>query len=209
MTRSTLPPEGDEPRAATRALVLAGLLPFLLHCGASRPEVRHYTLSVPPPAPSATEAATKTLQVRHLLARAPYDQQLMVYRSTPYRVAFYNYHQWASSPGEQVAEWTLRYLRQSGLFAQVMAAPGTSGELVLGGVIRDFEEVDGDGAWEAVLGVDFYLTKGDQQPPLWSKSFQVRRAAARRNPEAIAEAMSQNLEQVLKQVTQDLAPFAR
>lgn len=189
--------------------LLAGLLPLLISCGASRPEVRHYTLALPLPEGARDAEAKKTLLVRHLAARAPYDQERMVYRSSPYRVDFYHYHQWASPPGEQVAEWALRYLRQSGLFAQVVAFPGATGDLVLGGVIRDFEEVDKGDVWEAVLAVDLWLARAENQPPLWTRSYRVSRAAARRNPEAIAQAMSQNLEQVLKQVTADLTPLAR
>lgn len=175
-------------------------------CGASRPAVQRYTLSLSLPAAAGAPASPTlpTLLVRPLAAREPYEGQRMVYRTSPYRVDHYNYHQWDATPGELVTEWTLRYLRHTGQFAQVMGAPGISGELVLSGVVRDFEEVDEGATWQAVLGVDLWLSRAGDGKPLWFRSFHVAHAASKRNPEAIAAAMSHNLEQVLQQVSAEL-----
>ena len=170
-----------------------------------RPEVRHYVLvlTVPTVPPNAAKGS---LVVRPFTARDPYNQERIVYRSSPYQLDFYNYHRWAASPPEQVTDWTRRYLRGTGLFAKVFPASEGGADLALGGVIRQFEEVDHDQTWEAVLSIDFWLARPDQRSPFWFRSYTATQQAAKRNPEAIAEAMSHNLENILGQLTADLAP---
>lgn len=170
-----------------------------------RPEVRHYalTLAVPEIPPSATRPS---LVVRPFTARDPYNQDRMVYRSSPYQLDFYHYHRWAASPAEQITDWTRRYLRGTGLFAQVFPTPQANADLALGGVILQIEEVDHEHAWEAVLSIDFWLAQADQRSPFWFQSYTVTQQAAKRNPAAIAEAMSRNLENILGQLTADLTP---
>jgi ABC-type uncharacterized transport system auxiliary subunit len=170
-----------------------------------RPEVRHYalTLNIPEVPPGAAKAS---LIVRPFIARSPYGQERIVYRSSSYTLDFYNYHRWAASPAELVTDWTRRYLRGSGLFTQVFPTTDGNAELELGGVIRQFEEVDHDQTWEAVLNIDFWLTRADQRSPFWFQSYTATQQATKRNPEAIAEAMSRNLENILGRLTTDLAP---
>lgn len=170
-----------------------------------RPAVRYYSLSLalPEPPPGGGKLS---LVVRPFTARNPYDQNYIVYRQSPYQVDFYNYHRWAATPAQQVTDWTRRYLRHSGVFATVFPTADANADLALGGVVRQFEEIDQEHAWEAALSVDFWLTRGDQRTPLWFQSYTATRQAARRNPAAIAEAMSRNLETILRQLTADLAP---
>ncbi len=170
-----------------------------------RPEVRHYALALAvPEVPSST--AKLSLIIYPFSARDPYGQDLMVYRSSPYRLDFYNYHRWAAVPAELVTDWTRRYLRGTGLFAKVFPATEGIADWVLGGVIHQFEEVDHEQTWEAVLSIDFWLTRADQRLPSWFQSYTATQQAGKRNPEAIAEAMSRNLENILGRLTADLAP---
>lgn len=169
------------------------------------PEVRHYALALAvPEVPSST--AKLSLIIYPFSARDPYGQDLMVYRSSPYRLDFYNYHRWAAVPAELVTDWTRRYLRGTGLFAKVFPATEGIADWVLGGVIHQFEEVDHEQTWEAVLSIDFWLTRADQRLPSWFQSYTATQQAGKRNPEAIAEAMSRNLENILGRLTADLAP---
>jgi ABC-type uncharacterized transport system auxiliary subunit len=116
----------------------------------------------------------------------------------------YNYHRWASSPAEQTTEWTRRYLSGSGLFERVFPTADGIADLTLGGVIRQFEEIDQEKTWSAALRIDFWLLRANEVSPFWFRSYTATQQAARRNPEAIAEAMSRCLEEVLQQLTADL-----
>jgi ABC-type uncharacterized transport system auxiliary subunit len=170
-----------------------------------RPEVRHYALVLTvPEAPSS--AAKLSLIVSPFNARDPYGQDLMIYRPSPYRLDFYNYHRWAAAPAELVTDWTRRYVRGAGLFAKVFPATEGTADWILGGVIQQFAEVDHEQSWEAVLSIDFWITRADQHSPSWFQSYTATQGAEKRNPEAIAEAMSRNLENILGRLTADLAP---
>lgn len=169
-----------------------------------RPEVRHYTLTLTVPEVPSTR--TVSLVVRSISARDPYDQERIVYRSSPYASDFYNYHRWASPPGEQVTTWTRRYLRGSGLFAQVFPSSDAAADFVLDGVVQQFEEVDKTNTWEAATSIDFWLVRAGDRTPVWFQSYSATQQAAKRNPEAIAEAMSRSLENILARLVTDLTP---
>ena len=77
-------------------------------------------------------------------------------------------------------------------------------DIVLGGTVRQMEEIDHDQTWQAALSIDIWLTRPPQRTPFWFESYSVTRQAAKRNPAAIAEAMSRNLETILQQLTTDL-----
>lgn len=171
----------------------------------SRPEVRYYALALEVPQASAGSGKT-SLVVRSFTARDPYTQERIVYRSSPYSLDFYSYHRWAASPAELVTDWTRRYLRGTDLFAKVFPTSDANAELILGGVIRQFEEVDQEQTWEAALSIDFWLARDNQRSPIWSQSYTATQRATKRNPEAIAEAMSRNLETILQKLTTDLGP---
>ncbi len=177
----------------------------------SAPAVQHYVLrpTVPGTIARATIPNRHTLLVRAFTAHDPYDQQRLIYRSSPYRLDFYTYHRWAASPTDQITDWTRQYLRSSGLFAKVFPTAEGSGEMidiVLGGTLRQIEEIDQDQTWQAALGIDVWLARPPQRTPFWFESYSVTRQATKRNPAAIAEAMSRNLETILQQLTTDLVP---
>jgi ABC-type uncharacterized transport system auxiliary subunit len=169
-----------------------------------RPEVHHYALTLSLPEVASTGKVS--LAVRSISARAPYDQERIVYRSSAYAFDFYAYHRWASPPGEQVSAWTRRYLRGSGLFSQVFPNADAAADFVLDGIVQQFEEIDRENIWEAATSVDFWLVRAGERTPVWFRSYSATRQATKRNPEAIAEAMSRNLENILGRLVTDLAP---
>lgn len=184
-------------------LVLWGVLFGGCSLTRPRPEVRHYALALD--VPEAQPGAAKTsLVVRPFTAHDPYNQERLVYRSSPYQLGFYNYHRWAASPAEQVTDWTRRYLAGTGVFAKVFPTSDGSADLALGGRVRQIEEVDHVQSWEAILSIDFWLTRSDQRSPMWFQSYTAAQQAEKRNPEAVAEALSRNLKEILGRLTADL-----
>lgn len=181
---------------------------LLMSCSLTkpRPAVHHYALALQLPEVRSSTART-SLVIRPLSARDPYDQERMVYRTSPYAFDLYSSHRWASSPAEQVTYWTRRYLQTTGLFSQVFPTTDSNADVVLGGVVRQFEEIDHEATWEAALSIEFWLTRANERSPFWFHSYSVIKPADRRNPEAIAAAMSQGLEEILRQLTTDLEPI--
>lgn len=171
-----------------------------------QPAVHHYALALQLPAP-VSSTATTSLVIHPLTARDPYDQERMVYRTSPYAFDLYNSHRWASSPAEQVTHWTRRYLQATGIFSQVFPTTDGNADIILGGVVRQCEELDHETTWEAALSIDFWLTRANERSPFWFHSYSVTKPANRRNPEAIAEAMSQGLADILQRLTTDISPI--
>jgi cholesterol transport system auxiliary component len=194
-----------------RGRLLVGVVVWsatLVGCSLTKPqpEVRHYALALQLPE-GRTNTAKTSLVIHPLTTRDPYDQERMVYRTSPYAFDFYNFHRWASLPAEQVTYWTRRYLQETGLFSQVFPTTDGHADVALGGRIRQFEEIDQESTWEAALGIEFWLIRPGEHSPFWFRSYSATKPASRRNPEAIAEAMSQGLADILQRLTTDLAPL--
>lgn len=186
------------------ALLAAGLLLGACNLGKPGPEVHFYALSVPVPE-AAPPAGAPSLMLRRFVARDPFGQEAMVFRSGSYKVSFYGYHRWIAPPANLISDWTLRYLRGAGLFSQVSEY---SGDLALTAVIRDFTELDNRDSWAADLSIDFMITRTTDGSTVWMQNYTSSQRAARRNPEAVAEAMSRGLQQVLAKLATDLRPVA-
>lgn len=186
------------------ALLAAGLLLGACNLGKPGPEVHYYALSVPLPE-VAPPAGAPSLMLRRFVARDPFGQEAMVFRSSSYRVSFYGYHRWIAPPANLISDWTLRYLRGAGLFSQVSEY---AGDLALSAVIRDFTELDRQDSWAADLSIDFMITRTTDGSTVWMQTYSSSQRASRRNPEAVAEAMSHGLQQVLAKLAADLQPVA-
>ena len=173
----------------------------------SKQEVQYYALSLSPhsPAPSGPAPVKASLVVRPFSAQPPYHRDRMVYRSSPYEFDFYHYHRWVTKPADMLTTLTRRTLQQSGLFTTVYPTPDARADLRLGGVVRQYEEVDQAQSWQAALSIEVWLSRSQESAPFWFRSYSATRLAAKRNPAAVAEAMSQNLQDILARLTHDLA----
>ncbi len=173
----------------------------------SKQEVQYYALALSPQSSTSSGPAPvkASLVVRPFTAQPPYNRDRMVYRSSPYEFDFYHYHRWVTKPADMLTTLTRRTLQQSGLFTTVYPTPDARADLRLGGVVRQYEEVDQAQSWQAVLSIEVWLSRPQEPAPFWFQSYSATRLAAKRNPAAVAEAMSQNLQDVLEHLTNDLA----
>ena len=179
----------------------------------SKQEVHYYALSLPSAntasattaQTTASPASSASLVVRPFTAQQPYSRDRMVYRSSPYQVNFYHYHRWVSKPADMVTTLTRRALQQSNLFSTVYPTPDAPADMRLGGVVRQCEEIDQPQSWQAVLSIDVWLSRSRNSSPFWFETYTATQQAAKRNPAAVAEAMSRNLQEILQQLSADLA----
>lgn len=179
----------------------------------SKQEVHYYALSLPSgntgSAPTAQTTASPTspasLVVRPFTAHQPYNRDRIVYRSSPYQVDFYHYHRWVSQPADMVTTLIRRALQQSNLFSTVYPTPDAPADIQLGGVVRQCEEIDQAQSWQAVLSIDVWLSRSRNASPFWFETYTATQQATKRNPAAVAEAMSRNLQEILQQLSADLA----
>ncbi|MFH2099309.1 MAG: ABC-type transport auxiliary lipoprotein family protein, partial [Pseudomonadota bacterium] len=138
-----------------------------------------------------------------------FDTQAMVYREAPGGWADYPYHHWRARPGEMVSDYLARDLAASGWFA-LAAWPDlpNRARFRLSGILREFYENDGPGAWEAVLTLDLVLTDQESRNltdrVLFQQTYHAVFPAGEKTPQAVARAMGQCLMNLSGQVGADV-----
>jgi hypothetical protein len=184
---------GVARRRATATAAAALACGALAACSFSRPtpETRYYTLTVPGAPSTHLDSAVK---VGVFTADQPYAAERFAYRSSPYLLEYYTYHRWAGNPRVLVASAIRDYLDHA-------AGDGTP-PLEIQGHIRRLEEVDAPEQWSAALALDLSVARGGVV--LFQKSYAETEPAEKRNPEAVAAALSRALGRIVDQMLRDV-----
>lgn len=198
--------------ARIRWLVLAVALigaPTFTSCGGAPPQLRYYALAVPGERLPAT-AHGATLAVAPLATDAAYDTERIVYRQSPYRMDYYNYHRWGASPGLLVADYLRQAYARTGLFRAVVSEPDPAADVVLAGRITALDEIDETAErWLAHVAVELSLRDARSGTPLWSSAYERREPMARQSPEGLARALSVALAAIVAESAPAVAEHAR
>ena len=148
-----------------------------------------------------------------LEASSPYDQEAMVVLSDAARVRYSSQYSWVAQPGKLVADWLLRDISQSLLFASVM----TSGETFatsydLGGRLFAFSWQRRGDRWEAVLDAEITLVENRSGQPrrvVLRKPYRlVSEPVTEHAPEAFVRSMSKLMGEFSAALQQDLCVLA-
>ena len=107
---------------------LAGLALVLAACGGKLPETRFYQLAAPA-APAPQPPGDLVIALESFDTDAGYDDDRIVYRTTPYRMDYYQYHRWSAAPDTpRLPPTTNARTTRGARRSRTMAAPGASGE---------------------------------------------------------------------------------
>ena len=175
----------------TRWLVVLALAA----CGGKVPATRFYQLAEPPGKTSSGSGIA--LVVESLTTDAAYDDERMVYRVTPYRLDYYNYHRWSAAPGTLIANYLERAFEKSGKFGAVTREPNPAATVTLGGRVVAIEEVDQSKTrWIGRIVIELSLTNSATGDVLWSEQFEEVEPLAVQAPEGLARALSAALERI-------------
>jgi ABC-type uncharacterized transport system auxiliary subunit len=188
------------------AIVSALLVPS---CGGAPPPTHHYTLAVRSPGMPAASQGT-TLAVASLAVAAAYDTDRIVYRLSPYRIDYYNYHRWGASPGLLVADHLRTAYARTGLFRGVVAELDPDADVVLAGRILAMDEIDETPErWQAHLALELSLRDSRTGSSLWSALYERREPMSERTPEGLARALSAVLAAIVAESAPAIAEHAR
>ncbi len=172
-----------------RCLALAVLVTAA--CGGKLPETRYYQLATKAPAAESHDNAGVTLAVTPLDTDQAYDDERIVYRITPYRLDYYNYHRWSAAPGMIVADYLERAFERSGRFRSVVRDAGTVAPVALGGRVVAIEEVDQSRTkWLGRVVLELTLTDTSSGEILWAQQYEETEPLPTQNPEGLARALS-------------------
>jgi ABC-type uncharacterized transport system auxiliary subunit len=182
----------------TRAVVIA----LLVGCGGSPPPATHYYQLAPPSDTGGRSGGDATLVVEPLTTDSGYDDERIVYRPSPYRLEYYDYHRWSAPPGEMVASYLERALERSGKFRAVVRSSTPDATAVLSGRVAAIEEVDvSRQRWVGRIVVELTLADATNGEALWTAQFEETEPLRAQSPDGLARALSVALGRIVRRAT--------
>lgn len=172
--------------------------------------IKKYTLEYESPVFTQKDQLDCTIKIDNFSVAPVYNTSRIIYSKKKYEIDSYIYHKWNSNPGEMVTHLIGRDIRNSGLFRSVLLP----GERIkdfsyrLGGTLEEFYESDGKSNWSGVLALSINLvSEGDSETGdriIFQKSYKATEVCEKKNPEALARALSRALKKVSEQLVGDL-----
>jgi len=176
-------------------------------CGGKLPATRFYQLA--PSAAAQKPAGDVTLVVEPLATDPAYDDERIVYRTTPYRLDYYQYHRWSSPPGAMVGNYLEQALENSGKFRSVAREVSADAPAVLGGRVIAIEEVDtSKTSWRGRIVIELTLTDARTGITLWTEQYEETEPLPTQSPEGLAKALSAALERIVAKAAPVVAEIA-
>ena len=178
----------------------------LAACSGKLPETRYYQLAAPA---GAARGGDGVLVLDSLATDPAYDDDRIVYRTTPYRLDYYQYHRWASAPGAMIGNYLEQALEHSGRFHAVLREVAPDTPVLLGGRVLAIEEVDRSStAWFGHIAVELALTDARTGELLWSEEFDEIEPLAQQSPEGLAAALSRVMARIAQRIAPPVAELA-
>jgi ABC-type uncharacterized transport system auxiliary subunit len=191
-----------------RLVLVAVVATICAACGGSTPQVRYYQLAAHDQ-PAAKPTGDKVLVVEALSSDGAYDDERIVYRNSPYRLDYYNYHRWVATPGVLVGGYLQQALGRSGDFKAVLREQTADASLVLGGRITALEEVDTDPKhWVGRISLELTLTDPKTGEVVWAQPFEETEPLPMQSPEGLARAISTALDRIAKRAAPEIVEHA-
>ena len=132
-----------------------------------------------------------------------------IYRVTPYRLDYYNYHRWSAPPGTMLSNYLQDAFSRSGRFRAVLHEPTDSVPVTLGGRVIAIEEVDtSKTSWVGRIAVELTLTDTLTNKVLWSQRFDETEPLSEQTPEGLARALSRAMARITRRALPAVADIA-
>lgn len=172
-------------------------------CGGKLPDTRYYQLAQPA---AKLRGGDGLLVLEAITTDAAYDDDRIVYRTTPYRLDYYQYHRWSSAPGVMVGNFLEQALETSGKFRAVVHEMTPDAPVVLAGRVVAIEEVDrSKTAWLGRIVVELLLTDARTGEALWTDQLEETEPLQQQTPEGLAAALSIAMSRIVAQAVPAIA----
>lgn len=186
-------------------LSLAGCIGF----GGTVSKVDYYTLEYESPKFAQTKIVSSIIKMERFQASPIYNSEKISYRKNNFQTEEYSNKRWETNPAQLIPYFLFRDIKQSGLFKAVFNHDtGFAATHSISGTVDEFFEDDRGKIWEAVLSLDIILM-AENEPDLnkrilFQKRYSIRKECAKKNPEALAEAMSRAMSELSAQIISDI-----
>lgn len=185
---------------------IAALLLVLAACGGTPPATRYYHLAAPD---VRKPGGDLVLVLEPLTTDAAYDDERIVYRTSPYRLDYYDYHRWSAAPGVLVGNYLEEALERGGHVRAVRRDLTTDADAILSGRIAAIEEVDvSKEKWEARIVIELQLSDVTSGETMWSGQYEEREPLLEQTPEGLAKALSAALERIVAEAGPEISAKA-
>jgi cholesterol transport system auxiliary component len=200
---------GRDKRVFVFCLILCFTLSACLNLKEPRTKVDFYTLEYDPPPLEELDSLPVVVRLQRFGVAPTYNTNRLIYRDESFERDAYLYHKWRANPGDLVSYFLGRDLRQSGLFNGVLAYDSHSpASFMLEGFVDEFLEWDERNVWHAVLTISVTLMVENEpdisQRILFQKTYHAKEPSTRKHPQELAEAMSQAMSKISREVTMDI-----
>jgi ABC-type uncharacterized transport system auxiliary subunit len=176
-------------------------------CAGKLPETRYYQLA--PPEARMRGGGDGLLVLEALTTDAAYDDERIVYRTTPFRLDYYQYHRWSSAPGVMVGNYLEQALETSGRFRAVVRDPTPGAPVNLTGRVLAIEEVDrSKTSWLGRIVLELVLTDARTGEALWTEQFEETEPLRQQTPEGLAAAISIAMTRIVARTVPVVADLA-
>ncbi len=196
-------------RASMLVLTLT-LLPALVGCGRVRYPA-YYTLNLTaPPDPPAADNARTSIAVREFRSPGYLQQGPIVYRTTPEKIGFYEYHRWAADPRELVTAAVIEHLRASGQYTIVSEYKGRADDdYILSGRLEKLEEVDYPAGVKVEVAVSAQITSVKTGATVWSNAVSEVAIVSERTVPGVVSEMNRTVELAIGKLLSTVPTSAR
>ena len=186
----------------TTILFAIAVLVILTGCGRGVKYPNYYTLDVPPPPdPPMAQGVHASLAVREFREPSYLRQGVIVYKTPPEQIGFYNYHRWAVDPREFVTNAVEDRLSASGNFSRVKLYDGHSDiDFVLSGNLEKLEEIDYGGGVKVEIAISAQMVRLSTGTTVWSNSVSEVGQVDRRDVPAVVAEMNRIMDRAIQKL---------
>lgn len=172
-------------------------------------KIEFYTLEYDPPKIAHFKPLPFVIRLERFSAAPEYNSNRIIYRDKSFKRDAYVYYRWRTNPGDLVTSSLSRDIKQSGLFKAILSYDSRlPSSYLLEGSVDEFFEWDAEERWEAILSISITLMAENEQDSskrvLFQKNYHAKEPCKQKNPRALAEAMSQAMSKVSREIIETL-----
>ena len=155
--------------------------------------------------PSNGNQKLSAVAVQRFETPAYLRQGRIVYRQSPEQIGFYDYHRWASDPGQTVTSAVIDSVRSAGVFSIVDAHDAQEhAEYLLSGRLERLDETDYNQAIQVEVKLSAQLVNRKTGTPVWTSETMTTANVSDRRMSSIVRAMDQATQESVEQLVADM-----
>jgi len=179
-----------------------------------RNKIEFYTLEYDLPRISGLEPIPLVIRIARFSVFSTYNTNRIIYQDDSFKRDSYAYHKWRINPGDLVTYFLSRDMQRSGLFKAILPHDSRfPSSYMLEGSVDDFFEWDIEKNWKAILTITVTLMSENEpdisKKILFQKTYRAKKACNQKNPQALAEAMSQAMGEISGKIIRDIHGYLK